>query len=163
MLFLDHVITSFLFSIDVSIKSTRGLDLHIDVSILKYGCPWKWIHNGFKMYTNGCILCQMDTKCVQMDKYWYKWIQNVYKWIHMDTKEYIWIQMDTSLYQFKSTNCAETPLPLLFTSLRTSCRTVPTYTLRLHRNVVLTVPILLRRMVSPDANSFLTREHYIPK
>ena len=35
----------------------------------------------------------------------------------MDTNGYIWIQngykMDTSMYQFKSTNCAGTPLPLL--------------------------------------------------
>ena len=52
--------------------------------------------NGYKMYTNGYILIQMDTKCVQMDTYGHKLIQ-----------------MDTSIYQFKSTNGAETPLLLL--------------------------------------------------
>ena len=51
----------------------------------KYACPWKRI--------------QIDTL-----------IQTGYKGIHIHPK---WIQMDTSMYRFKSTNWAETPLHLL--------------------------------------------------
>ena len=54
MVFTDHVMTSSLFIFGVSISSTRVLHLDIDVSILKYTCPGKWI-------------------------------QNLYKWIHIDT------------------------------------------------------------------------------